>query len=138
MYQTEAMERQNEALPAYKNALAAQGLAAKVVPGQDHRSRHRVAYAPDYINYSAEGFIRGQLCNWKSSCARTLASITDFTVWQQGLLRSVATLLQSMRKVQLGLGLHLCTTTEACRQQWCVDRRLNSKRIIPVPAAASK
>ena len=59
MYQTEAMERQNEALPAYKDALAAQGLAAKVVPGQDHRSRHRVAYAPDYVNYAPEGFIRG-------------------------------------------------------------------------------
>lgn len=65
MYQTEAMERQNEALPAYKDVLAAQGLAAKLVPGQDHRSRHRVAYAPDYVNYAGEGFIRGQCSHLK-------------------------------------------------------------------------
>jgi hypothetical protein len=87
MYQTEAMKRQNEALPFYRQALvctihvetcspresteglicsdtcrealATQGLAAKVVPGQDHRSRHRVKYAPDYIQYASEGFKRG-------------------------------------------------------------------------------
>lgn len=56
MYQTEAMERQNEALPAYKEALAAQGLAAKVVPNKDHASRQNNS---DYIGYATEGFGRG-------------------------------------------------------------------------------
>jgi hypothetical protein len=63
MYQTEAMERQNEALPAYKDAVAAQGLAGKVVVGQDHRSRLRVGTSSDYFQYASDGFVRSQ-----SSC----------------------------------------------------------------------
>lgn len=58
MYQTEAMERQNEALPAYKEALAAQGLAAKVAPTKDHTSQQNNS---DYIGYATEGFVRGSL-----------------------------------------------------------------------------
>eukprot|EP00892_Ulva_mutabilis_P005041 jgi/Ulvmu1/2909/UM147_0007.1 len=60
MYQTEYTERTNEALPQYRSAVAAQGLAAQSAePGQDYRSCTRPRNAPDYIAYARDGFQRG-------------------------------------------------------------------------------
>jgi hypothetical protein len=60
MYQTEYTERSNEALPQYREQIAAEGLAARVPEhGQDYRNSRRVGYSSDYIQYTREGFVRG-------------------------------------------------------------------------------
>ena len=60
MYQTEYIQRTNEALPGYRQRLIDAGrLAAKVpVPGQDHRNSRRPGYSTDYVQYARDGFVR--------------------------------------------------------------------------------